>query len=107
MLRQPQPRNWAQWVAQRALQRKQLHLFASTDGSSFLIQLRRLGAYLQAGLLVARAFRDPRVSLVLAETMPARVASQKVLARCGFTHVGGYFDPEQGQIMRFEMRRPG
>lgn len=35
-------------------QRKQLHLFASTDGSSFLIQLRRLGAYLQAGLLVAR-----------------------------------------------------
>lgn len=35
-------------------QRKQLHLFASTDGSSFLIQLRRLAAYLQAGLLVAR-----------------------------------------------------
>jgi len=35
-------------------QRKQLHLFASTDGSSFLIQLRRLAAYLQSGLLVAR-----------------------------------------------------
>jgi len=35
-------------------QRKQLHLFAATDGSSFLIQLRRLAAYLQAGLLVAR-----------------------------------------------------
>ena len=35
-------------------QRKQLHLFAATDGSSYLIQLRRLGAYLQAGLLVAR-----------------------------------------------------
>ncbi|WP_419252476.1 GNAT family N-acetyltransferase [Caulobacter sp. ErkDOM-YI] len=60
-----------------------------------------------AGLLVARAFRDPRVSLVTAETMPARIASQKVLARCGFTHVGGYFDPEQGQLMRFEVRRPG
>lgn len=60
-----------------------------------------------AALLVARAFRDPRVSLVTAETMPARVASQKVLARCGFTHVGGYFDPEQGQVMRFEIRRPG
>ncbi|MDY0105755.1 MAG: DUF1631 domain-containing protein [Giesbergeria sp.] len=34
--------------------RKQLHLFAATNGSSYLIQLRRLGAYLQAGLLVAR-----------------------------------------------------
>lgn len=35
-------------------QHKQLHLFVSTDGISYLIQLRRLGAYLQSGLLVAR-----------------------------------------------------
>ncbi len=35
-------------------ERKQLHLFAATDGSSYLIQLRRLGAYMQSGLLVAR-----------------------------------------------------
>ncbi len=35
-------------------ERKQLHLFVSTDGTSYLIQLRRLGAYLQSGLLVAR-----------------------------------------------------
>ena len=33
-------------------ERKQLHLFASTDGRNFLIQARRLAAYLQAGLLV-------------------------------------------------------
>ena len=33
-------------------ERKQLHLFATPDGHSFLIQLRRLAAYLQAGLLV-------------------------------------------------------
>ena len=32
--------------------RKQLHLFASADGRNFLIQSRRLAAYLQAGLLV-------------------------------------------------------
>jgi hypothetical protein len=32
--------------------RKQLHLFASADGRSFLIQAGRLAAYLQAGLLV-------------------------------------------------------
>jgi hypothetical protein len=35
-------------------QRRQLHLFASMDGSSYLFQLRRLGAYLQARLLVAQ-----------------------------------------------------
>lgn len=35
-------------------QRKQLHLFAAADGSSYLIQLKRLAAYLQAGLLVAK-----------------------------------------------------
>jgi urease accessory protein UreE len=33
-------------------QRRQLHLFAAMDGSSYLIQLRRVAAYLQAGLLV-------------------------------------------------------
>jgi hypothetical protein len=32
--------------------RKQLHLFASSDGRSFLIQAGRLATYLQAGLLV-------------------------------------------------------
>ncbi|MBD9668209.1 uncharacterized protein DUF1631 [Variovorax beijingensis] len=32
--------------------RKQLHLFASADGRSFLIQVGRLASYLQAGLLV-------------------------------------------------------
>ena len=33
-------------------ERRQLHLFASADGFSYLIQARRLAAYLQAGLLV-------------------------------------------------------
>ena len=33
-------------------ERKQLHLFAGADGRSYLIQMRRLAAYLQAGLLV-------------------------------------------------------
>ena len=35
-------------------QRKQLHLFAASDGNTYLLQLHRLGAYLQAGLLVAQ-----------------------------------------------------
>jgi len=39
-----------QYVWQSA--RRQLHLFASASGHSYLIQLRRLAAYAQAGLLV-------------------------------------------------------
>ena len=52
-------------------ERKQLHLFAAADGRNFLIQMRRLAAYLQAGLLVAteeealtvRATRDALAKL--------------------------------------------
>ncbi len=51
--------------------RKQLHLFASGDGRSYLIQARRLAAYLQAGLLLpaeeelltVRATRDAMAKL--------------------------------------------
>ena len=51
--------------------RKQLHLFASADGRNFLIQARRLAAYLQSGLLVpteeesltVRATRDALAKL--------------------------------------------
>ena len=52
-------------------ERKQLHLFATADGRNFLIQMWRLAAYLQAGLLVAteeealtvRATRDALAKL--------------------------------------------
>jgi hypothetical protein len=52
-------------------ERKHLNLFASTDGRSYLIQARRLAAYLQAGLLLpeeqetltVRATRDALVKL--------------------------------------------
>jgi hypothetical protein len=51
--------------------RGQLHLFASSDGRSFLVQLRRLASYLQAGLIVpaeeetltVRATRDALAKL--------------------------------------------
>ncbi len=51
--------------------RRQLHLFATSDGRSYLIQLRRLAAYMQAGLLVlqddegltTRATRDALAKL--------------------------------------------
>ena len=58
--------------------RKQLHLFASTEGRNYLIQARRLAAYLQAGLLVpveeeALTVRATRDALVKLEANPERL----------------------------------
>ena len=58
--------------------RKQLHLFASADGRNFLIQVSRLAAYLQAGLLLpteeeALTVRATRDALVKLEANPERL----------------------------------
>ena len=58
--------------------RKQLHLFASSDGRNFLIQARRLAAYLQAGLLLpteeeALTVRATREALAKLEANPERL----------------------------------
>ena len=58
--------------------RKQLHLFASSDGRNFLIQARRLAAYLQAGLLIpteeeALTVRATRAALAKLEANPERL----------------------------------
>ncbi|MBA3593387.1 MAG: DUF1631 domain-containing protein [Polaromonas sp.] len=58
--------------------RKQLHLFATTDGRNFLIQARRLAAYLQAGLLVptedeALTVRATRDALAKLDANPERL----------------------------------
>ncbi|APW40241.1 hypothetical protein RD110_26090 [Rhodoferax koreense] len=58
--------------------RKQLHLFASMDGRSYLIQARRLAAYLQAGLLVpqeeeALTLRATRDALAKLDANPERL----------------------------------
>jgi hypothetical protein len=59
-------------------ERKQLHLFASMDGHSYLIQARRLAAYLQAGLLVpqedeALTLRATRDALNKLDANPERL----------------------------------
>ena len=59
-------------------QRKQLHLFAAVDGSSYLIQLRRLAAYMQAGLLVPQdeeglTLRATRDALAKLDANPERL----------------------------------
>ena len=56
-------------------------------------------------LLVARAFRDPRIVAVRAETLPQLVASQAVLKRCGFAFVGERHDPEDGRLLMYAIDR--
>ena len=58
--------------------RKQLHLFASADGRNFLMQIKRLAAYLQAGLLVpteeeALTVRATRDALAKLDANPERL----------------------------------
>uniref|UniRef100_UPI0017AE88F3 DUF1631 family protein n=1 Tax=Ramlibacter sp. TaxID=1917967 RepID=UPI0017AE88F3 len=58
--------------------RRQLHLLASPDGRSYLVQLRRLAAYLQAGLLVpneeeALTVRATRDALAKLDANPERL----------------------------------
>ena len=58
--------------------RKQLHLFASADGRNFLVQARRLAAYLQAGLLVPAedellTIRATRSALAKLDANPERL----------------------------------
>jgi hypothetical protein len=58
--------------------RKQLHLFAAPGGRSYLIQLRRLAAYLQAGLLLpaeeeALTVRATRDALAKLDANPERL----------------------------------
>lgn len=57
-------------------------------------------------LLVERAFRDPRVTIVAAETLPSLIASQAVLTRNGFSILSRSHDPKFGEILRFGLARP-
>jgi RimJ/RimL family protein N-acetyltransferase len=57
-------------------------------------------------LLVARAFSDPQVAVIAAGTLPALIASQRVLIRQGFVLTGSSFDDEVGEILRFTLNRP-
>jgi len=58
-----------------------------------------------AGALVGYAFSFNEIKVVRAHTLPDSSASQRILAKCGFEHVGEFNDPEDGLVWRFEMRR--
>jgi [ribosomal protein S5]-alanine N-acetyltransferase len=57
-----------------------------------------------ASAAVEFAFATGRVSVVRAHTLPTPNASTRVLAKCGFQHVGEVVDPEDGLVWRWERR---
>ena len=82
------------------------HLGEVEIGYSVMQSYQRKGFATGAvGLLVARAFRDPRVAAVAAETLPSLIASQTVLIRNGFSLVSRRADDDLGEILRFARRR--
>lgn len=76
-------------------------------GYSVIPEAQRRGfASGAVALLVVRAFRDPRVMAVQAETLPDGIASQAVLRRCGFVNAGTRHDADDGDVLCFQLRRP-
>jgi RimJ/RimL family protein N-acetyltransferase len=58
-----------------------------------------------AAALTAYALSRDDVSLVRAHTLVDGIASQRVLAKCGYRNVGEVVDPEDGTVLRFEKAR--
>jgi RimJ/RimL family protein N-acetyltransferase len=60
-----------------------------------------------ARAMVEYAFGFAEVRKVLAHTLPDGAASQRVLLKTGFRHVGEVVDPDDGLVWRFEIARQG
>jgi [ribosomal protein S5]-alanine N-acetyltransferase len=58
-----------------------------------------------AQALTDYAFACNEVKVVRAHTLPDGAASKRILAKCGFRHVGEINDPDDGLIWRFEKAR--
>ena len=79
-------------------------------GYSVLPAFQRVGLATEAvNAWVALAFCDPRVSAVVAQTLPALVPSTRVLEKAGFNCVGAGHDPQappEEQVVRYLLSRP-
>jgi RimJ/RimL family protein N-acetyltransferase len=56
-----------------------------------------------ARALTAFAFESGLVRIVCAHTKAGNDASRRVLEKCGFIFVGEVIDPEDGQVLRWEL----
>jgi ribosomal-protein-alanine N-acetyltransferase len=72
-----------------------------------VVDERHRHGYASAGvaLVTKRAFADPRVRVVAAETLPDGLASQGVLLKAGFTRTGSRIDADDGEVWRFVRKR--
>jgi ribosomal-protein-alanine N-acetyltransferase len=55
--------------------------------------------------LVQIALKDSRIQRVIAQTLPERNASTKILTRVGFKLIGEVIDPTDGQVWRWALER--
>jgi RimJ/RimL family protein N-acetyltransferase len=55
-----------------------------------------------ARALIHFAASEPSVRTIRAHTLPEANASTRVLAKCGFVHVGPVVDSEDGPVWRWE-----
>ena len=75
-------------------------------GYSIITELRRKGIATAAlKLLICRAFANPDVRRIKAETLPRLIPSIGVLAKCGFMQIGEGLDPEEGKTLLFALDR--
>jgi ribosomal-protein-alanine N-acetyltransferase len=54
--------------------------------------------------LVEFARKSGRVSIVCAHTLPTNDPSKRVLEKCGFKRIGEMMDPQDGPVIRWELR---
>lgn len=67
---------------------------------------RRIGiGFAAVSQLLLRAFGDPRVTSVTAETPEIATASRGLLAKCGFRTTGRRFDPDDGALVCYAIGR--
>ncbi len=75
-------------------------------GYGVIPERRRLGIAREATeALVARAFADPRVTMVIAHTLRELAPSIGVLRSVGFSFVGAGSDPSEPDAIRYELTR--
>ena len=73
-------------------------------GYSVLADYRRRGIASEAvRAFISRAFADPRVTRVIAETLPHLEPSIGVLTKCGFSFTG---DGSEPGVIRYTLNRP-
>ena len=58
-----------------------------------------------AQALVTYAFKNSKVHVVKAHTLPEANASTQVLTKCGFKQVGEVIDPDDGLVWRWEKHK--